>query len=98
MNRLLLALAIVATPALADRVASRDGVEVRLMDKPCPYGSVIRFIPEDMRSKYQKADATVDGKRYFACWREIPSGVHLYWEDGDEGLILEEELREEPGA
>ena len=100
MRKLLAAALLCASPAFAgpDRVAKQGNDWVRFMDKPCPYASVIRFIPDGERAEYQKADAHFQGQRYFACWRDVGGQVHLWYEDGDQGLIPERDIKEEMGA
>lgn len=95
LRSLILAAAVAASPALAgDRLARMGADEVRLMDKPCPYASVLRFIPEAARAEYRKAEGRVQGQRYFACWRDLGDAVHLYWEDGDQGILRADELED----
>lgn len=90
-------LLLIAGPLLAgDRIASRGGDHVRISDLPCPYASVLRFIPEEQRKDFQKADSRFQGQRYFACWRNIGEAVHLIYEDGDQGVIPVSELKPVP--
>lgn len=95
MRTLIVAALMAAGPAFADRVAKQGDDEVRLMDKACPYASVLRFIPENQRSEYQKAEGRFQGKRYFACWLDVGNGVHLYWEDGDQGFVPSRDIKDD---
>ena len=98
MRLALLAALVVATPVFADRIAKQGNDWVRVVDKPCPYASVIRFIPEDERDQFKKAEGFMGGQRYFACWRDKGNILHLYWEDGDQGIVPKGALKEEIGA
>lgn len=82
-----LAALLAAGPALADAVASNGRDTVRLSDKPCAITAVIAQIPEPLRQGRRTAAASVSGQPFAACWRLIPQGVHLLYEDGDQGLI-----------
>lgn len=96
-----LALAILlASPAFAaqEMVAKSGDDVVRLIDLPCPYASVLRFIQDDYRKQFRKAEARVSGQRYFACFRLVDSTVHLIYEDGDQGMVPAGEFRAEPGV
>ena len=94
---LALFLVLIAPAALAGERTFRQGADVlRFWDVPCPFASVLRFIPEDQRQQYQKAEGQVAGQRYFACWLDVGDDIlHLYWEDGDQGMVPEQALRDE---
>jgi hypothetical protein len=88
MRSLILALVIASSPAIAETRVARNGDDhVKLIEVPCPYASVLRFIPEDRRAEFRKADARVNGERFFACWIMLEDQVGLIYEDGDRGLI-----------
>lgn len=79
-------------------IAKQGDDYVRLIDAPCPYASVLRFIPEQMRPEFRKADSKIGGQRYFACFVLRGANVILQYEDGDQGMIGAGEFKEEPGA
>jgi hypothetical protein len=95
MKRLLLlvlALAAVAFPALSDTQARQGDDWVRLADTPCQYAAVLRFIPQDIREDFKKATARFGGKDFFACWRPMGDVMHLFYEDGDQGIVPKADL------
>lgn len=76
MRNLIVAAALVAAgPAFADKVATSGNDQIRLIDAPCPYASVLRFIPENRREEFRKADTRIGGQRFFACW--LPFGDYI---------------------
>jgi hypothetical protein len=88
MRLLILAAALAAGSTMAETRVARNGDDhVKLIEAPCPYASVLRFIPEDRRAEFRKADARVNGERFFACWIVLDDQVGLIYEDGDRGLI-----------
>jgi len=89
MRSILIAAAIAAAgSAIAETRVARTGDDhVKLMEAPCPYASVLRFIPEDKRALFSKADTRVNGERFFACWIVLDDQIGLIYEDGDRGLI-----------
>jgi hypothetical protein len=96
-----LALALLlAGPAFAaqEMVAKSGDDVVRLIDLPCPYGSVLRFIPEEARRQFRKSEARISGQRFFACFRLVGDRVQVVYEDGDVGYIPAGEFKEEPGV
>ena len=89
MRSILIAAAIAAAgSAIAEtRVARHGDDHVKLMEAPCPYASVLRFIPEEKRDLFRKADTRIGGERFFACWVLIDDQVFLIYEDGDKGAV-----------
>lgn len=100
MRKLFIAALMAAGPAFAgsEMVAQQGDDVVRLMGEPCPYASVLRFIPEDKRAEFGKADTRVGGQRFFACWRLAGGQVHLVYEDGDHGAVPLSHFKESPGV
>lgn len=99
MRRLVPILLLAAAPAIAgDRIARHGADEIRVMEAACPYASVLRFIPEAQRTDYRKAEGRVNGQRYFACWRDVGEALHLWWEDGDQGLLPTSMLEDAPSV
>jgi hypothetical protein len=89
-----------AVPAFAatEMIAKYGDDYVRLMDAPCPYASVLRFINEDQRKHFRKADTRVGGQRYFACFAILGDQVALVYEDGDKGLVPASEFKPDEGV
>lgn len=88
MRHLLCAALLCASPAIAETLVARSGDDhVKVMDAACPYAAVLRFIPEDKRALFRKADTRVNGERFFACWVLIEDQVFLIYEDGDKGAV-----------
>jgi hypothetical protein len=98
--RVLLIAALAAGSAFAgtEMVAKQGDDVVRLMDAPCPYASVLRFIPDEARKEFRKADTRVGGQRYFACFRLLGSTVQVLYEDGDVGMIPADQFKPDPGV
>ena len=91
----LIASLLVGFPSVADGtlVARNGDDQVRIFDKPCPYASVLRFIPEEKRALFRKADTRVGGQRWFACWIKLDDHYGLIYEDGDKGVIPVSEFK-----
>lgn len=92
-------LAMLALPGTAkaeDRIARQGADSVTISERPCLVASVLiqidRLAPGE-REKFQRADATFGGQKFFACWQAVPGGVHLIYEDGDQGLIPAADLK-----
>lgn len=100
MRHCLLAAALLCAPAFAQTqmIAKNGDNSVRIIDKPCVVASVLMHIPASERPAFRKAEAKIDGQRYFACWRLVGDKIHLVYEDSDQGLIHVSEFKEEPGA
>jgi hypothetical protein len=86
-----------AAPALAaDILVARNGQDtVRLVDAPCASEAVLSRLPPQQHANFKAATATVDGKSYSACWRTLGGRAHLFYEDGDMGVIPMSDLRAE---
>jgi hypothetical protein len=69
---------------------------VSLSQDPCP-AEVLAVIPEAERSQYMAAKASVGGKQFAACWNAMPEigAVHLYYSDGEQGLVSMRAFRED---
>lgn len=99
MRKLLAAALLCASPAFSQQMIAKSGDNaVRIMDKPCVVASVLMHIPASERPAFRKAEAKIEGQRYFACWRLVGDKIHLVYEDSDQGLIHVSEFKEEPGA
>lgn len=87
----ILVMLVVPSGAKAQDLIARKGADsVTISERPCAVASVLiqidRILPDE-REKFQRADGTFGGKKYFACWRTSPGGVHLIYEDGDQGVV-----------
>lgn len=88
-----------AVPVFAgERVARQGNDEVRLFDGPCVSAETMARIPANERESFSKAQGVFGGQKYFGCWQPIEGGVHIMWEDGDQGLIPNAELKEVLGV
>ena len=77
--------ASIAAPVNAALVAKKDGVEIRLTQRPCPQ-SVLRHQPEGSRGYFRLAETKIDGVEYEACWAPMGDKIFLRYEDGDFGM------------
>lgn len=85
-----------AAPALADVLVARNGEDmVRLSDAPCASETILSRLPAQQHASFKSATATVDGQSYAACWRAVGGRAHLFYEDGDMGVIPLTDLRAE---
>ncbi len=79
--------AFLATPAFSQEMVASDGKdEIRLTLNACP-ASVLARIPEQFHSRFMEAKATIGGQKYVACWARRDPMIHVVYEDGDQGLI-----------
>ena len=84
MRHCLLAAALLCAPAFSATMIAKEGDSyVRLSDKPCNVASVLRFLKEDARAEFKRADTRVGGQNYFACYIRKDELVFLIDEDGD---------------
>lgn len=101
MRHCLLAAALLcASPAFAQTqmIAKNGDNSVRIIDKPCVVASVLMHIPASERQAFRKAEAKIEGQRYFACWRLVGDKIHLVYEDSDQGLLHVSEFKPEEGV
>lgn len=97
---ILLAIAFIAVPALADAEARQGNDWVRITERPCVDLNVLEKIGLAMSNplEFRAATARVGGKSYAACWKPVRGGVALVYEDGDQGVIPLNHLKEVPSA
>lgn len=102
MRALIFAAALAAAgPAIADSIARQGADWVRITARPCTNEAVLALLAradKDAHLDYRQASAEFNGVAYAPCWKPYGSGVHLQYEDGDEGLLLESELKPVPEA
>lgn len=92
-------LLLVAAPALADSVARQGADWVRITARPCTNEKVPQHIPDaGRRLDFRAATAQFGGQGYSACWTPIPGGVGLVYEDGDQGIVPQGDLKPVPEA
>lgn len=85
-----------AAPALADELVARNGEDmVRLADAPCASEAVLSRLPPQHHQHFKAATAVVEGRTFAACWRAMGGRAHLFYEDGDMGIIPMSDLRAE---
>lgn len=85
-----------AAPALADVLVARNGEDtVRLADAPCASEPVLSRLPPQQHVQFKAATAVVDGQTFTGCWRAVGGRAHLFYEDGDMGVIPLSDLRTE---
>lgn len=85
-----------AAPALADELVARNGDDmVRLADAPCASEAVLSKLPPQQHASFKAATAVVGGQTFTACWRAVGGRAHLFYEDGDMGVIPLTDLRAE---
>lgn len=85
---LLCAAALLAAPAMAEElVASNGNDSVRLSNSPCTSEQVLTHLKPQLRSALKNANAVVQGQSFKACWLVQGDIAHLFYEDGDFGVI-----------
>lgn len=101
------ALALIATSlvmlfapglALAYSEARQGDDWVRIFDSPCVSAETLARIPEQSRNTFSKAQGSFSGQKYFGCWRKMGDSVYIMWEDGDQGIVPQEDLKPVPEA
>lgn len=102
MKRFLLAILmlIASTFALADAVFREGSDVVHLRNAACTDEKVLvlaRAVDPDA-DDLRAASAIVGGKVFGACWHLHNGTVHVLYEDGDQGLIPPQLLREDAGV
>lgn len=82
--------------ALADSEARQGADWVRTTARPCTNEAVLAIlanIDKDAHLDYRQASAEFQGVRYAPCWRPHGNGIWLQYEDGDNGIIPQRELK-----
>jgi hypothetical protein len=93
------ALLCAAGSAMSASLIAKQGNDwVRIYNQPCTDEKVLDRIPEPSRKGFQKANAMVGGKVYSACWAAGNGGVHLVYDDGDQGIVPFGDLKEDLGV
>jgi hypothetical protein len=93
------ALALAAGAAMADPVArAANGDSVRFTQAECPQ-EVAALVPQlELRERLRKAYAHIGGQDYVACWISAGNVRLMLFADGDQGMVPESDVHEEPGA
>lgn len=90
------ALTAAAAPVFAQDLVARQGNDaVHLGEAPCTSEPVLKLLDPKLQAKYHAASATVQGRTFAACWAMTVNGVHLMYEDGDQGLVPLSDLKPE---
>lgn len=95
MRYVLALILMLAAPAvLADSIARRGDNWVRTTEQPCTEETVLQHLPPGLDAKdFRAAAAHFDGQDFAACWISIPGGAAVLYDDGDSGVIREQELQ-----
>jgi hypothetical protein len=81
--------ALLALSASADSAIFRAGADsVEITEEAC-HAAVVPLIPAEIVEHFRAANAVIGGRLMQACWavRADNQYVHLYYSDGDEGLV-----------
>jgi hypothetical protein len=85
--------------ALADAEARQGSDFVRITARPCSDPNVLRHIPDSGRQlDFRAATGTFSGQTYSACWTPLRGGIGLVYEDGDQGVVPQADLKPVPEA
>jgi hypothetical protein len=99
MRSILLILMLACAPAFADSEARLGNDTVRTYSSACMHPVVLAYIARMVpQTEFRKAYAVVGGKRYEGCWRPVEGGIHLIYEDGDQGLLPDSAMKPVPEA
>lgn len=99
MRRLVFAaLLCAASSSFAAKIAQRGDDWVRVYDSPCVSAETIARIPEGDRKGWGKVQGFFGGQKFFGCWRPMGNSTYILWEDGDQGIVPNGDLKEEMGA
>lgn len=71
-------------PPLTARI---DTSTFLIYEERCTLKAALDEVPASLHSRLGKAQATVEGKVYSACWHIVPGGIKVLYEDGDIGMI-----------
>lgn len=87
-------------PAQADSMARQGSDWVRLTARPCTNEKVLATITAAHLdpASFWAATASFGGTPYAACWTLVRGGAGLIYEDGDQGLIPQSDLKPAPDA
>jgi hypothetical protein len=86
--------ASLAGPAMASDLVAYLGPDVvRLTAQACTSPAVLAHIAPELQPNFHMATAMLDGQRYQACWHGTPTAAYLIYEDGDQGLVLLQDLK-----
>lgn len=87
-----------AVPAFAGERITRMGKdEARFFDSPCVSAQTLARIPAADRKSFSKAQGIVGGQKFFGCWRPLGNSVYILWEDGDQGIIPNSDIKDVVG-
>jgi hypothetical protein len=86
-------LGLLSFPAYADRIARQGNDWVRITDKPCTNEAVVKHL-QAPAEKFGEAVAQFNGQPYHACWISFRGGVYLVYEDGDQGIVPDQHLKD----
>lgn len=87
----LAALCLVPLSARADKIAHQGDDWVQITDKPCTL--TLPQVDPSTLGDWHAAHAKFQGQDFKACWYKVPDGVALAYEDGDVGIVPDDELK-----
>jgi hypothetical protein len=93
MKSLLILLAVVSFTVHADEIARQGDDWVRFTEKPCTNETILSNPLLGAPNKWRAASAFFMGQHYEACWQEMGWSRHVVYEDGDQGLIPEDDVK-----
>lgn len=97
MRSLILGAALLCASAHADLVFRQGNDSVRLTEADCTHAKVRELLPAGHASEFRAARAQVQGAPFAACWVKVGEVAFVIYEDGDQGAIPVEMLKEEQG-
>lgn len=100
MRTAILTLLLAAAPAFAGPSGlARQGDDwVRIKALACTNAAVIAQIHKANQDEHAFlwAEGHFGGKDFAACWEPTSFGIHVIYEDGDQGLIPAEAIKPDP--
>lgn len=86
--------------ALADAEARQGNDFVRITARPCKDEKVLAAIAMHGRNPldFRSARARFAGVEYVACWAMMGNAAYLIYEDGDQGVVPQADLKPVPEA
>lgn len=101
MKALAFVIALLCAPARADEMVLRQGENrIHLADSPCVHAGTLGQLQPELRPKFRKAWAVINGKYWYACWLVEPERktVYILFEDGDESRLDQSQFKRSPGV
>jgi len=96
----LIAIAVLAASqiAAADWVYREGKSTLRLTDAPCANAEVLDRLPDYIKPLMLQGTAILQGHAFAPCWVPYKRDfIYLAYPDGDQGMLLKSEFKNEPG-